>query len=93
MFAFVPAFGAQFQCLIIAIFILFDETLQADITAYIVTKMVTLKEKKQSRYPSIPISEGMDTKEVEVEGSHGDERMNPSFFKALLPRFYEFLYE
>jgi hypothetical protein len=55
--------------------------------------MVALKEKKQSRYQSIPISERMDTKEVEVEGSHGYERMNPSFFKALLPRFYEFLYE
>jgi hypothetical protein len=51
MFAFVPAFGVQLQCLIIAIFILFTETLQADITAYIVIKRVTLKEKKQSRYP------------------------------------------
>jgi hypothetical protein len=93
MFAFVPAFGAQFQCLIIAIFILFDKTFKADITAHIISKMVRLKEKEQSRYPSIPISEGMNTEEVEVEGSHGDERMNPSFFKALLPHFYEFLYE
>ncbi len=93
MLAFMPSLGALIQCLIVAFFVLFNKTFKADVTPNFISEMVTLKEKQQSRYPSISISEWMNTQEVQVEGGHSNERMNPFFFKALLPLLYKFLRE
>jgi hypothetical protein len=92
MFAFVPTFRALGQRLVITLFILLDETLQADVTPHVISEMIALKEKQQSGYPSVPIPEGMDAEEVEIEGRHCGERVNPPFFKALLPEIYEFVH-
>src|SRR6266571_2744830 len=45
--ALVPTLRALLECLIVSLFVLFDEALQADVAAYFVTKVITLEKEQQ----------------------------------------------
>lgn len=51
--AFVPAFRTHFQCFVIPVFVLFDQTFQADVSSYLNSQVVTLQKHQQSRNPTV----------------------------------------
>ena len=85
----VPPLGTDLQSLVVALFILFDQPLQADIAPDFIAEMVGLQQEQQAGNPAVAVSEGMDAKEIEIEGRQGDQRMDPPFLQTEIPHFQQ----
>lgn len=76
MFSLMPALGALLKDFIIAFFVLFDKSLQADISADLEPQMVELQEKKESGFMAAAVTKRMDAKEIQIKGSKNNKRGN-----------------
>lgn len=72
----VPALGAVFEGLVVAILVLFDEALEADVPADLGAGVVGEQERQQARDAAVAVAEGVDAEEVEREGGRRDERVD-----------------
>ena len=65
MLAFVPARRARLRHRVVIFLGIFDQSLQADVSAYLITGLVEGKNGKQTRDPSVAVAERMNAQEVE----------------------------
>ena len=64
MLAFVPPLGALFQCLVVALLMFLDQSLQADVSANFVPELVKLEEKQEARDAAVAVAEGMYAEKI-----------------------------
>ena len=60
----VPILGTLLQGFVVALFVMLNESLQADVSSDFVTEMVALEEQDEAGNTSIPISKWMDAQEI-----------------------------
>ena len=63
--AVVPAQGARLQRLVVALFVLLDNPFEADVSTYVMSKMVKGQQRKQARHAAIGLAERVNTEKVE----------------------------
>jgi hypothetical protein len=85
MLALVPVLRARLQRLVVAILVLLDQPLQADVPTDLETKLIALQQPEQARDPAIAISERVDAQKVEVERGQRDQGWHPSLVLAAAP--------
>ncbi len=61
MFSVVPALGTLFQGFVVSFLVLFNEALQADIAADLVSEVIALEQEQKTGDSTVSIPEGMDT--------------------------------
>ena len=62
------------QRLIVALFVLLDNPFEADVSTYVMSKMVKGQQRKQARYAAIGFAKRMDTEKVEHKTGDGQKR-------------------
>ncbi len=67
MCAFVPTHGTLLKHFVIPFLILLDNALKADVAPCFHATMISCKQEKQSRYPTVAIAEGVYAQEVEIQ--------------------------
>ncbi len=68
VFALVPAVGALLKGFIVPFLVLFDETLQTDVSADLESQMVALQEQKEPRNTPVSVTERMYAKKIKIKG-------------------------
>ncbi len=83
--ALVPASGGLFEGLVVAVLVLLDDALEADVAADVEPELIALEEQQQPRDAAIAVSERVDAQEVEVEGGEEQQRMEAAVFEGMAP--------
>ena len=72
--AVVPAQGARLQRLVVTLFVLLDNPFKADVSTYVMSKMVKGQQRKEARYAAIGPAERVDTEKIEDQTGGGQKR-------------------
>ncbi|MFW6151513.1 MAG: hypothetical protein ACOC6C_00900 [Verrucomicrobiota bacterium] len=61
-----PPHGALLQRFVVAVLVLLDRSLNADVSTHFVAELIELKEQNESGYAPVAVPEWVDTQKVEV---------------------------
>lgn len=67
VFSLVPALGALLQGFVISFLVLFDEALQADVSADLQPQMAALQKQKEARNTPVSVSEWMYAEKIQIK--------------------------
>ena len=81
----VPAFGAEPQRLVVSFLVLLDESFQADVTTDFQALMVAQEQEEEPGNSAIAVAEWVDAKEIQIEGSQGNQRVDRPLLQDLVP--------
>src|SRR5262245_56082498 len=85
-----PSVRTQLKRFVVAILVLFDEALQADVAADFKSQVITLEQEQQSRDAAIAVAERVDAEKIEVERAQRDERMYRPVCQDVAPPLNQF---